>query len=149
MTQHLAHKCRDCHLFIEANDPRDVAGGCAEYVHLHRGDDADEAIDATHEAKPSYLLATVATWEAYGPPAMRARFVPAGMLSPDPDPIGSLLLNGVAWADAVMPDVALLAETVREADAAAEGDSSDAEISALSGAMELALTRWPEVVVAR
>lgn len=38
-----------------------------------------------------------------------------------------------------------LATAIRTAARAAEGDSHDAEISALSDALELALTRWPEI----
>ena len=72
-------KCAECHLFIEENSARlDLDGqpipGIAEYVHLHRGDDADSAIDESHEAKPSGLMATLNTWKVLGPAEMRARF---------------------------------------------------------------------------
>lgn len=69
----LYQKCRDCHLFVEPNDV-DVEDGIAPYVHLHRGDDADEAIEESHQAQPSGLLATLDVWKQFGPPAMRVRF---------------------------------------------------------------------------
>lgn len=47
-----------------------VAGWC----HLHRGDTDDEALDASHEPRPSGMRATLSTWRAYGPAPMRARF---------------------------------------------------------------------------
>jgi hypothetical protein len=73
MHQHLYQKCLRCHLFIEANDADEP--GLAEFVHLHRGDEADEQIDASHEPEPSGMLATLETWKVYGPEAMRERFV--------------------------------------------------------------------------
>jgi hypothetical protein len=76
--QPLYEKCAHCHLFIEANYNPDDTPGLAEYVHLHRGDDADEQIDETHEAKPSGQVATLAAWKQYGPPEMRARFIDDG-----------------------------------------------------------------------
>lgn len=72
----------------------------AEYIHLHRGDDADEAIEATHEAKPSGMLATHETWLRFGPPAMRARYLPETfdrVHHDAPDFIGMLLLGGAPW----------------------------------------------------
>lgn len=66
-------KCVECHLFVEEN----YTGGnptIAAFVHLHRGDEADEALDATHEAKPSGQVETLTTWERIGPPEMIARF---------------------------------------------------------------------------
>lgn len=71
-TEHLAEKCKHCHLFIEPN--LDAGPGIAEYMHLHRGDEADEALDADHEPEPSGMIATLATWREYGPREMRARF---------------------------------------------------------------------------
>jgi hypothetical protein len=65
--QPLYEKCAGCHLFIEPMNE-------VLYDHLHRGDDADEAIIATHEAKPSGMVATLTTWRAHGPAAMRERF---------------------------------------------------------------------------
>ena len=44
-------------------------------MHLHRGDEADEALDEKHEARPSGMLATLDVWRRYGPPEMRVRFV--------------------------------------------------------------------------
>jgi hypothetical protein len=69
-------KCADCHLFVEPNDVEPVKGvdDIALYIHLHRGDEADEAIDETHEAKPSGMKANLATWKAYGPQKMKERF---------------------------------------------------------------------------
>jgi len=69
----LYEKCSDCHLFVEPNyaTPRE---GVAPYVHLHRGDEADEALDESHEARPSGMFANLAAWRAYGPQAMRLRF---------------------------------------------------------------------------
>ena len=76
-TEPLYEKCADCHLFVEPNDVDPIEGWTlAPYVHLHRGDAADEAIEETHEAKPSGMKANVATWKAYGPIAMRQRFTP-------------------------------------------------------------------------
>ncbi len=64
-------------------------------------------------------------------------------------------LTGVEWDvnDEVSPLSAVTAEAdfadvqaaVIKANKAAEGDSNDAEIELLRDAMELALTRWPEV----
>jgi hypothetical protein len=71
----LYEKCRDCHLFVFPNavegDPEDVA----KYVHGHRGDDVDEALNETHEAMPSGRKANLLAWKTYGPLAMRERFV--------------------------------------------------------------------------
>lgn len=46
----------------------------AAWEHLHRGDPLDTVLDESHEAKPSGMRATLATWKAYGPLAMRQRF---------------------------------------------------------------------------
>lgn len=77
----LYEKCADCHLFVEPNESafdsdgnRITAPEIAGYVHLHRGDDADEALDESHEARPSGMKATLSTWRVYGPEAMRERF---------------------------------------------------------------------------
>lgn len=70
----LHEKCVHCHLFVEANDDDDVENGAAEYVHLSRGDAADERFE-DHEAGPSGLIATLDTWRIFGPSAMRERFV--------------------------------------------------------------------------
>ncbi len=68
----LYEKCRDCHLFVE---PNEASGeGIAPYVHLHRGDEADEALDGSHEPEPSGMIATLTAWQTYGPPEMRERF---------------------------------------------------------------------------
>ena len=65
-------KCAHCHLFIEENEDR--APDIARYVHLDRGDEADEAITQTHEATPSGEAHSLAYWKEHGPDAMRARF---------------------------------------------------------------------------
>lgn len=72
--EHLYEKCRDCHLFVEPNDAKQSPDdGLAEYIHLHRGDDADEEL-ASHEAMPSGRKANLLAWKTYGPLAMRERF---------------------------------------------------------------------------
>jgi len=78
---YLYEKCALCHLFIEPNDSiegrnPEYEATLALYLHNHRGDEADEALDESHEATPSGMKATLATWQAYGPPEMRARFTP-------------------------------------------------------------------------
>ncbi len=67
-------KCAHCHLFIERNE--DPGPGWADYFHMHRGDEDDEALDAAHEAEPSGQKHTLAWWKANGPLEMRARFDP-------------------------------------------------------------------------
>lgn len=74
MSTLLYTQCRHCHLFVEANSAREDDPYLAPYVHLHRGDEADEALDATHEAQPGES-ATLNHWMLHGPPAMLARFV--------------------------------------------------------------------------
>ena len=44
------------------------------YFHLHRGDDADDRLDASHAATPSGRKANLLTWKTYGPLPMRERF---------------------------------------------------------------------------
>ena len=73
-------KCAHCHLFIEENEAHGDPV-IAEYVHLHRGDTADEALDASHEARPSGQIKTLDDWERTGPPEMIARF---NTVAPDP-----------------------------------------------------------------
>ena len=68
-------KCRDCHLFVEPNPSYGPPSpGIAEFVHLSRGNDADERLE-DHEAVPSGMKANLATWQVFGPVAMRERFV--------------------------------------------------------------------------
>lgn len=107
----LYEKCKHCHLFIEdnspGNNPADMAangGDIADWVHLNRGDEADEAIEETHNAEPSGLIATLNVWKKFGPPAMIARFTLPGFKSdvppypmPADDFIGVQLLHGVPW----------------------------------------------------
>ena len=65
-------KCAACHLFVERNY---VDGpGIAEYVHLHRDDEADRAVDESHEARPSGEIKPLSYWRKHGPEAMRRRF---------------------------------------------------------------------------
>ncbi|MEO6156504.1 MAG: hypothetical protein ABIQ39_02620 [Ilumatobacteraceae bacterium] len=88
----LYEKCEHCHLFVEDDE--------GVLMHLHRGDEADEAIDATHEPTLSGLFGTLDTWKRYGPPAMRARFVSDDadpFTAPVPDWIGVRLLRGTSW----------------------------------------------------
>lgn len=66
-------KCAHCHLFIERNHDYDEYPALAEYVHLTRGDAADNEIEASHDAQPGQSQ-TLAWWKVHGPPEMRARF---------------------------------------------------------------------------
>jgi hypothetical protein len=78
LSQYLYEKCKHCHLFVEPNSSfvdSTAQYPIAEYVHLHRGDEADEALDSTHEARPSGLKANLLTWMEFGPAAMQRRFV--------------------------------------------------------------------------
>lgn len=77
----LAEKCKHCHLFIEEN--ASLTGmtpeaarefRVAEFLHLYRGDDADEKIEGTHDAEPSGMIATLSVWREFGPLEMRMRF---------------------------------------------------------------------------
>lgn len=79
MSDPMYEKCADCHLFVELNASfadSTPEFPIAEYVHLHRGDVHDEALDATHEARSSGILRTLNWWKDNGPYAMRARFDP-------------------------------------------------------------------------
>jgi len=69
----LAHKCKHCHLFIEENEYDSDFPNIARWVHLTRGDEADEFYD-DHDAEPSGMLATLDVWREYGPTMMRLRF---------------------------------------------------------------------------
>lgn len=71
----LYEKCQHCHLFIEENhvEPGNPHG-LALYIHLHRGDEADEAIIETHDAEPSGQIATIEAWKQFGPVEMLKRF---------------------------------------------------------------------------
>lgn len=72
----LYEKCKHCHLFVEPNSAYPMPGyDIAEFVHLHRGDEVDEALDESHEPTPSGLKATLDTWRVFGPWQMRQRFV--------------------------------------------------------------------------
>jgi hypothetical protein len=65
-------KCGACHLFVERNE----AGGegVAEWIHLHRGDEADEIIDGSHDACPSGQIHSLHYWKQHGPEPMLDRF---------------------------------------------------------------------------
>lgn len=71
-------KCEKCPLFVDPNhahDPDDAGDDLAPWVHLSRGDDADEAYE-DHDATPDVTLGarTLAYWLWHGPLPMRARF---------------------------------------------------------------------------
>lgn len=67
-------KCRDCHLFVEPNPSYEGLPDIAQFIHLHRGNPADEKYDE-HEPIPSGMKANLATWRVFGPRKMRERFV--------------------------------------------------------------------------
>jgi hypothetical protein len=69
-------KCGGCHLFVEPNDVHEDMEGIAPYIHLHRGDRHDEALEETHEAVPSGEKHKLTYWAEHGPNAMKARFNP-------------------------------------------------------------------------
>lgn len=69
-------KCGGCHLFVEPNDVSEDMTGIAPYIHLHRGDRHDEALDETHQAIPSGEVRSLTHWKEQGPYAMKARFDP-------------------------------------------------------------------------
>lgn len=72
---HLYTKCAKCHLFVDENPAAEDAPDTAPLIHLARGDEADEALDASHEPEASEMTATLDVWRRYGPPEMRARFL--------------------------------------------------------------------------
>lgn len=62
-----------CPFFIEVNDDHeDDPDNIAPWIHLTRGDDADDALE-DHEAIPG-RVAALSWWEANGPERVRARF---------------------------------------------------------------------------
>ena len=72
--QPLYEKCLHCHLFIEPNEAYPAHGRVAPFIHLSRGNEADERFE-DHEPEQSGLVATLDTWRIFGPSAMRERFV--------------------------------------------------------------------------
>ncbi len=68
-------KCNNCHLFVELN--HGAGPDEAQWIHLSRGDDADEKIECTHDAGPGADSHPLNWWRANGPAAMRARFTNA------------------------------------------------------------------------
>lgn len=66
---------KPCPFFIESNYSyeTDPEGGWAEYVHLHRGDDADEAMD-DHDPVPGETH-PLDWWRENGPERVRERFI--------------------------------------------------------------------------
>ncbi len=68
-------KCGGCHLFVEPNHGADPDE--AQWVHLSRGDAADEEIESTHDAKPGAGSHPLDWWRVNGPAALRARFTDA------------------------------------------------------------------------
>lgn len=103
----LYEKCLHCHLFIWWEDDGTTVhedgtetAGC--WIHSNRDDEPDVALDESHNPEPSGLIATLNTWQQFGPVAMKTRFLPAEFDSvhhETPDYIGCLLLGGVAWDD--------------------------------------------------
>lgn len=78
LNERLYEKCALCHLFVEPNSAfKDSTPEfpIAEYIHLHRGDEADEALDESHEPAPSGMRATLSVWQEFGPPEMKERFL--------------------------------------------------------------------------
>ncbi len=65
-------QCASCHLFVEPNHGADPDE--AQWVHLSRGDDADEKVESTHDAEPGAESHPLDWWRVHGPAAMRARF---------------------------------------------------------------------------
>jgi hypothetical protein len=122
--QPLYEKCAHCHLFIEANYDPDDTTGLAEYIHLHRGDEADEQIDDTHAATPSGEVATLAAWKKYGPPEMRARFIDDGQPF---DPEADELLAKYATAKGIITWVRRAANgtILVDVDTAYDGEAAD------------------------
>lgn len=74
-TETYYEKCRDCHLFVDPNSAYEPGSDIAEFIHLARGNAADDAIEETHDAVPSGMRANIPTWQVFGPVAMRERFV--------------------------------------------------------------------------
>ncbi len=73
MTDYPSTKCGVCHLFVERQSDDDIEAGFAEYIHLHRGDDADESLDDTHEATEGETQ-MLSWWMVNGPQEMLDRF---------------------------------------------------------------------------
>lgn len=74
LSEHSYTKCDQCHLFVDKNSAYEDDNTLAQYIHLSRGDEDDDALDCTHDAVPSNQTRTLAEWKQTGPPAMRARF---------------------------------------------------------------------------
>lgn len=70
----LYEKCLHCHFFIDNNDAWTNEMNVSKYVHLSRGDEADEAWTEGHDATPSGMVASLSVWKDFGPDLMRARF---------------------------------------------------------------------------
>lgn len=71
----LYEKCQHCHFFVDDNpawEPGSVS--IARWMHLSRGDEADDAVTEGHDAMPSGLIASLSVWREYGPEPMRRRF---------------------------------------------------------------------------
>lgn len=95
-TDYVSEKCAHCHLFIgdSGNSEDEIAEGLAEYIHHSRGDDADEAIELSHDAAPSGQRRPLSWWKANGPAAMVARFG-----NEEPDPVGLALIAAGSASD--------------------------------------------------
>ena len=63
-----------CPLFVEKNEARRDDSSLAEWVHLHRDDDADRAIDESHEPVPGETH-ELSWWRQNGPAQVQERFV--------------------------------------------------------------------------
>src|SRR4051794_190099 len=68
-------RCAHCHLFVERNPFRGDSPGLAEWVHLTRGDAADDEVESSHEAAPSGEVHDLDWWREHGPAMVRLRFV--------------------------------------------------------------------------
>lgn len=64
-----------CPFFVEVNyDHEDDSDNIAPWLHLTRGDDADDALE-DHDAVPSERSHALDWWREYGPDRVKERFV--------------------------------------------------------------------------
>lgn len=63
-----------CWLFVEENPSLGDSPDLAEYIHLARGDEADDALEDTHQAQSSNDVHSLDWWRQYGPDKMKERF---------------------------------------------------------------------------
>ncbi len=76
LADHKATLCKHCHHFVEANDERDVAGGCAAFIHL---EDGEQEFD--HDAEPGNVTKTLAEWRRDRPELFQT--YPDGKIGPN------------------------------------------------------------------